>query len=329
MEIEKTEHHDIVTGEGAGLTSFFLPGELDRAFKENEWTLSEMVEILTGIARECSTKVITKKDGTIIEEPVITARERMAAISMLEKKAKENMVLGGLIQKDQLQVRKTLPDGSTAEFNAAAMRLTQEGSSRLQSTLALLEQAKDSKKSNVIDVEEIENDHDTGTGSNVCPGGGKSTGPGSGGTDRESGSRNGPGESSPVYGEQRPPLRDPFGPGKDHDNAGIQGAGNEGEDGITVERERGGEGSDVGEQGGEDRDGDQSNPESPDEPWWSDSYPEPDPGSPRPSGSPSDAHERGTESAADTAARVAAAAQNRYLEKRKKGAHSHHSTTGS
>ena len=277
MSIEKTGDHAIVTRGGEGLTSFFIPGEVDKAFKVNEWTLTEMVEILTNIARECSTKVITRKDGTIIEEPAVSPRERMAAIGMLEKKAKESMVLGGLIQKDQLQVRKTLPDGSTAEFNAAAMRLTQEGSSRLQSTLALLEQAKDSKKSNVIDVEEIEND--TGTGSNVCPGRGKSTGSGTGGTDRESGSRNGPGASSPVYGQQRPNSRDPFGPSKDHDNAGIQGAGNEGEDGITVERERGGEGPDIGEQGGEDRDGDQPNPEPPDEPWWGDSYPDQETGS--------------------------------------------------
>jgi hypothetical protein len=314
MEIEKSQHHDIVVGVGGGgLTSFFVPGEVDKAFKVNEWTLEEMVEILTSIARECSTKIITLKNGTIIEEPAVTPRERMAAIAMLEKKAKDSMVLGGLIQKDQLQVRKTLSDGSEAEYNAEGMRLAREGSSRLQETLNLLEKASTSNDSDIIDVEVIADDHDTGTGGDVFleqPGAFLSNKPRSSGAGR--GRSNNPGPSGGngdgtgvgIHEEQRPTSCDPFDASKNDDQETVQGAGNERGSGIAIESGRGRQGAAVGDESGTDRDGDQCDPESPDEPWWDAPYSDEEPSSP-------------TESAADIAARVATTAQNRYLEKRK------------
>lgn len=213
MDIEKSEHHDIVVGAGEGLASFFVPGELDRAFRENEWSVAEMVEVLTNIVRDSATKVIQRKDGTFIEEPITSPKEKMAAIQMLDKKAKEAMVLGGLIQKERLQLTKTGADGTTAEYNAEGMRLTQDGSSRLQSTLALLEGASKSTSDSIIDVEVTDERRDdecdgSGGGGGLLPrqprGSDTSDGPGrtGSGDGPSSDGCGGDGVCGPVYGKE-------------------------------------------------------------------------------------------------------------------------------
>lgn len=148
-------NHEIVVGGGEGLTSFFVPGDIDNAFRENQWSVAEMVEVLTNIVRDGTTRHIERRDGSVVEEPVVTAREKMAAIAMLDKKAREGMILGGLITRDRLTVKKKLEDGSEAEYNEEGMRLTTEASSRLKSTLALLEGASTAEGDEIIDVEPV------------------------------------------------------------------------------------------------------------------------------------------------------------------------------
>lgn len=171
----KTDKHELVAGGGGGLTSFFVPGEIDKAFRENEWAVAEMVQVLTNIVRCTDVKTITKKDGTLIEEPVTTARERMAAITMLDRKAKEAMVLGGLIQTDRLTLKKTAEDGTEAEYTVEGKRIAGESSSRLKSTLELLTAASHSQSPNeIIDVVEDElNESRDGSGDDPSGGDGR------------------------------------------------------------------------------------------------------------------------------------------------------------
>ena len=82
-DLRKSDNHEIVVGGGEGLTSFFVPGDIDSAFRENDWSVAEMVEVLTDIVRDKTTRHIERRDGSIVEEPITTARERMAAIVML------------------------------------------------------------------------------------------------------------------------------------------------------------------------------------------------------------------------------------------------------
>lgn len=256
MPIGKSKHYDLVVGAGEGLTSFFVPGDIDRAFRENEFAVSEMIEILTDIARAKDMRVIQRKDGTQIEEPITSPRERLVALKMLDQKAKEAMVLGGLIQSERLQLKKVASDGTTAEYNAEGMRLIQEGSSRLKSTLAILEGASCSKSDEIIDMEEEDgpkNDGGDGPRLQSRPvSGGKPKrsdqdsgrgGTGSGGRPRSTGS-GGDGVCGELHGPERAGSPESQSVrGTDDDQVTTGGAKNERETRVPVESGR----SDTGE----------------------------------------------------------------------------------
>ena len=286
LAIIKTENHAIVAG-GEGLTGFFLPGELDTAFRENNWNVAEMVEVLTSIIRDTSVRHTEKRDGSIVEEPVTTARERMAAISMLDKKAKEGLILGGLIVKDRLTARKTTEDGTEMEYNAEGMRLVKEGSSRLKSTLALLEDASKAGGDEVIDVEvsggdkrgnaKLRKRDEGGDGSNrrgsskrsLLPrqprGSDSDSGPGGSGADGgpDCHSSGGDGLFKPLHDVERSDASDTHRQGPDDDEGPIKGAEDERGSGIPVQSGRSRKDQGVGGQSDEHRDGDQPNPVAP------------------------------------------------------------------
>lgn len=287
-DIRKSENHEIVAGGGEGLTSFFMPGAIDSAFRENNWSIYEMVEVLTDIALSKETKITTYKDGSVVEESVVTPKERIAAALMLDRKAKEGMVLGGLITKDRLTVRKKLDDGSEAEYNAEGMRLTMEGSSRLKTTLALLEDASKSKSDKVIDVEVLDNDkrgdaklrerdeRDDATGDErgVPPrpprGSARSDGPVgkcSGGSPRSSGS-GGDGVFSEVHGEQRTGTTVSHRQGRKDDKGTTGGAENERAGRVSKQSGRGSEGKGDGAENTER--GREAGPDNPSHPATSD-----------------------------------------------------------
>lgn len=271
-EITKTENHSIVAGGSGGLTSFFIPGEIDAAFRENEWAVAEMVEVLTNIVRCTDVKTINKKDGTVIEEPVTTARERMAAITMLDRKAKEAMVLGGLIQTDRLTLKKTAEDGTEAEYSVEGKRIAGDSSARLKSTLELLTAASHSQSDEIIDiVEEEETVDDTGNGScDAATGidGRISSGrPERGLRGSEPGDVGGEGSSelAPVHGEERTDSADPPGT-EDNDQGTASGASNERGAGLPEQSGRSGEDEAVGDPGGQHRGGHPTDSVSPPQP---------------------------------------------------------------
>lgn len=265
-EIQKTEHYDLLVGkDGEGLASFFMPGEIDRAFRENEFAVSEMVETLTSIIRDESTRSVKKKDGSIMEEPVVSAREKMAAIRMLDVKAKEGMVLGGLIQNERLTLKKKLPDGTMAEYDAEGMKLVEEGSSRIQSTLSLLEEANAGHGNDIIDVEAIRSEpRDDGGNETGRRGAFPDPGPGDRGSNGGEPGCSGSGGAvvlGKLHGKERSSgsgtrVRT----GKDDDKDSVKGAEDERGGGIPVKHGRGSEGKGSGENGGRDVSGDQCDP---------------------------------------------------------------------
>ena len=97
--IQKTDTHSLVVGGVESLASFFMPGEISRAFHNHKWHVDEMVDTLVAIIRDDALVATKKKDGTTVMVPAVSPREKMAAISMLAQKAKEGLILGGMIQQ--------------------------------------------------------------------------------------------------------------------------------------------------------------------------------------------------------------------------------------
>lgn len=153
-DVEKTEDHSLVSGrtEQGGICSLFLPSSVDGAFRESNFEIQEFVDVLLSIIREDRVITTTRRDGSVVEVPAVSPREKMAALAMLERKARESMVLGGLIANERLNLKKRLGDGTVAEYDSENMRLVQEGSSRLRTTMDLLEQANSSKSNEILDV---------------------------------------------------------------------------------------------------------------------------------------------------------------------------------
>lgn len=258
-EIVKREDHDLLSGGEGGLTSFFVPGEIDKAFRENDYAVTEMISTLCDIVRSKDMRIITRKDGMIIEEPVCTPRDVMAALKMLDDKAMKGMVLGGLIQNDRLEFRRNLGDGTVAEYSQEGLRLVTKGSDRLRSTLALLEKAGDSGSDEVIDVEiesESGNDGRDAVGrERAAPGpGGRGS---DGGKSRDVGS-GGDGVRSKIHGGKRADPGDTHREGEYNDNGTIRGADDERKEGLPITATRGGEGQEDGKEDGVDGDRDRS-----------------------------------------------------------------------
>lgn len=306
----RTENHEIVANDGVGLCSFFVPGDIDAAFRENSWAVGDMVEVLTDIVRDKTTRTIERRDGSVVLEPIVTAREKMAAMAMLDKKAKEALILGGLIVKDRLTAKKTTEDGTEIEYNEEGMRLTEEGTSRLKSTLALLEGASQSKSDEVLDVDpegnvttERHEDADTTTRSDESGGGGPSDGsllprqprgddPNHKPVRRITGSGSGHDGSGgddvcgSLHGVERSDASDACWEGPDYDEGPIGGTENEREAGLLLESGGGVENAGAGEEGELDGGGDLPDPVAPKRPvipgesgvkrtnWW-------EPGTPR------------------------------------------------
>ncbi len=359
--IIKTGNHAIVAGGSENLTGFFLPGELSTAFQENNWTVQEMVEVLCDIVRNKDVRHIEKRDGSIVDEPVTTARERMAAISMLDKKAKESLIMGGLIVKDRLTLKKQLEDGTEAEYNMEEMRITQEGSSRLKSTLALLEGASKAEGDEIIDVEVNKNastggnesssircDGSSGGGPSLLPrqprGSHSDNGSGRPRTNDGPGSNSGGGDGvqPSVHGVERSDATTTRRQSSHSDEGPTKGAKDERGGRIPVQPGRSGEGQVAGSQGGKHRDGDQPDPVSPRRPvvpgesevkrtnWW-------EPGIPRraPDSDPGSLRDCATaESSLDRLKRIerareqAAQAAAGYLERREKNKRARHHAPG-
>lgn len=150
-KIQKSEQHELVVGGNESIASFFLPGHVDRAFKESNWDVTEMVEILTSIIREEETRTTTNRLGESIEESIVTPKERMAAMKMLHDVSKEAMVIGGLIRNNRLHLEKILDDGTKVEYDSETMEILEKGSSRLTDTMSLLERA--ATTDDIIDVD--------------------------------------------------------------------------------------------------------------------------------------------------------------------------------
>lgn len=222
--IEKKENRELLVGGEAAISSFFIPGEIGRAFDANEFTINEYVRTLVEIVRD----------------PETPPREQMAAMKMLEMKAKEGMILGGLIQQKRLNLTKKMEDGTVAEYNEEGLRVVREGSDRLLSTLELLQEGEET--SEVIDVEVLDDDRRPTGDSRPDPGkrGGGSDGRGDTGPDGAGGSTD-----SPQLGEEWPDAADSCGgsPGPD-DEGGASGT--EAERGEGLPGESGGSPEDAG-----------------------------------------------------------------------------------
>lgn len=166
-EIEKSEQHELMVGGTESIASFFLPGSVDRALKESDWSITEMVEVLTSIIRDEETKTTTNRAGESTEESIVTPKEKMSAMKMLRDMGKEAMIIGGLIQNNRLHMEKVLEDGTKIEYDSETMEVLQKGSSRLTDTMSLLERA--SKSDDIIDVDykvEEEENNEPRTGHN-------------------------------------------------------------------------------------------------------------------------------------------------------------------
>ena len=350
-------------GGGEGLTSFFVPGEIDSAFRDNSWCVAEMVEVLTDIIRDKTTRRVERRDGSVVEEPITSVRERMAAITMLDRKAKEAMILGGLIQKDRLTAKKTTGDGTEIEYNAEGMRLTEEGSSRLKSTLALLEGASKAKGDEIIDMEVDDASTTRNESSNIRSNGASRRGPSDGsllprqprgssdgiepvGPDTGDKSRSigcgGNDICGELHGVERSDATETYWEGPDYDEGPTGGAEDERESGISEQLGGSGEGKDLGGEGSEHRGGNLPNPESPRRPvvpgeagvkrvhWYEPGIPRRSPDSD--AGSIRDCQT--AESALDRLQRIerareqAAAAAAGYLERRAKNQRSSRSLPG-
>jgi hypothetical protein len=208
-ELTKTENHELALGGEENLASFFVPGEIGRAFKVSEWTVQDMIQTLVEIAQDTE----------------LGPRDRMAAIRMLDGKAKEGMLLGGMIHEERLNLRRSLPDGTEAEYNAEGMRLVKDGSDRLQNTLALLEEGAGSTE--IIDVE-IENASELRGAGGVPRTTREPPSDGTGGSGGGDGGSTGPtpGDGSKGYAEQRTgPPDAPTQGTEDNDESGVQAAG--------------------------------------------------------------------------------------------------------
>lgn len=161
-EITPRKDHHLLAGGSGGLASFYIPSELDAAFRANSWEALEMIDVLCSIIRDDSVRTITRRDNSVIEEPCVTPREKMAAIVMLDRKAKEGLTLAGIIVNEKLNLKRQLEDGTVAEYDSEGMKIVEAGSSRLQRTLALLEKASDSRSDSVIDVEVVVDEQSNG-----------------------------------------------------------------------------------------------------------------------------------------------------------------------
>lgn len=126
------------------LLGFFDPESIAAAFEENQWDTSEMIRQLTSIALNAQEN---------------TARERMAAMKMLQDQGKEALQLHGHIRRIEMTAERE-QDGVKETLTAEGMQLLKEGTQRTLSTIDMLEAAE--HVTELIDLEpKDDNGHTT------------------------------------------------------------------------------------------------------------------------------------------------------------------------
>ncbi len=122
-------------GPAKHLISIFDPSDVGKALYDNGWNNSEAVQILTEIARDTMNN---------------SARERMAAVKMLEDKSEKSLTLAGIIRRVSMEALQE-GDGTKKKLTAEGLQIIKDGSARTLSTLELLEAA--GQTQNIIDVD--------------------------------------------------------------------------------------------------------------------------------------------------------------------------------
>ena len=218
-------------GPAKHLISIFDPSNVGKALDDNGWNNSEAVQILTEIARDTVNN---------------SARERMAAVKMLEDKSEKSLTLAGIIRRVSLEALQE-GDGTKRKLTAEGLQIIKEGSARTLSTLELLEAA--GQTQNIIDVDAEESStHEQRTNVDVPPSGGTkcnsehtgTSSPGRTGGGGVSGSgrgRTGSGPEPGLHEGERPGPTYPQSP-PGHNQTTIGGTENERSTRPTVKHER-------------------------------------------------------------------------------------------
>lgn len=125
------------------LEGFFSPGDIGSAFTSNNWVVQQMVKTLTDIIND--ERTLLTKHG---EKLAVTAKDKIAAMQMLQKLAKESMMVSGQIETLKAHAERQLSDGTKVTMDAEKLQKVREGSSRIQATMDILRRDQDAPSDN-------------------------------------------------------------------------------------------------------------------------------------------------------------------------------------